>query len=359
MGAAASEGDCLVLAMQTFLAAVVIFGLMIIFHEFGHFIVAKRVGIMVQEFSVGFGFKLASFIKGETTYNLRVFPIGGFVRMAGMEQDDNVPVIDDEKSFNKKTVLQRIAVITAGPLMNFVLAVLLFAAVFVYSGFPIPSTVVGKLVPGGPAELAGLKDGDRIIAIDGEQVNRWEWEKMSAIINSHPDQVVTVTVERSGKRQKILVLTSHDEKGQGKMGIYPAYQNQRLDPFSALAKGTEYTGRFVVLIIDLIGQMIIGKLPADLGGPVRIIYEIKNAVGLGVSNLLQLAAFLSINLGLFNLFPIPALDGSRIMFLVIEWLRGRPVDPVKENLVHLIGFGILLLFFVFVTYNDVLQLIQK
>ena len=345
------------LAMQTFLAAVVIFGLMIIFHEFGHFIVAKRVGIMVQEFSVGFGFKLASFIKGETTYNLRVFPIGGFVRMAGMEQDDNVPVIDDERSFNKKTVLQRIAVITAGPLMNFVLAVLLFAVLFIYSGFPAPSTTVEKLVSGGPAELAGLKAGDKIVAINKEQVSRWE--KMSAIINSHPDQVVTVTVERSGKQQKILVLTNHDEKGQGKLGIYPAYRNQRLDPFTALARGTEYTGRFVVLIIDLIGQMIIGKLPADLGGPVRIIYEIKNAVGLGVSNLLQLAAFLSINLGLFNLFPIPALDGSRIMFLVIEWFRGRPVDPAKENFVHLIGFGILLLFFVFVTYNDVLQLIQK
>ncbi|MFA5383449.1 MAG: RIP metalloprotease RseP [Eubacteriales bacterium] len=344
------------LAIQTILATVVIFGLMIIFHEFGHFIVAKRVGIKVQEFSIGFGLKLASFVKGETTYNLRVFPIGGFVRMAGMEPDDEVPV-DDERSFNKKTVLQRVAVISAGPLMNFVLAVLLFAAVFIYSGFPMPSTIVEKLVPGGPAELAGLKAGDKIVAIDKVQVNRWE--KMSEIINAHPDQVITVTVRRSGEQQKILVLTDHDENGQGKMGIYPAFQNQRLDPFSALARGVEYTGRFVVLIIDLIGQMITGKLPAELGGPVRIVYEIKNAVGFGISNLLQMAAFLSINLGLFNLFPIPALDGSRIMFLVIEWLRGRPVDPVKENLVHLIGFGILLLFFVFVTYNDVLQIIQK
>ncbi|KUK53999.1 MAG: Membrane-associated zinc metalloprotease [Desulfotomaculum sp. 46_296] len=344
------------LAIQTFIATVVIFGLMIIFHEFGHFIVAKRVGIRVQEFSIGFGLKLASFVKGETAYNLRLFPIGGFVRMAGMEPDDEVPV-DDERSFNKKTILQRVAVISAGSLMNFVLAVLLFALLFIYSGFPMPSTTVEKLVSGGPAELAGLKAGDKIVAIDKEQVNRWE--KMSAIINAHPDQIITVTIERNGKQQKVLVLTDHDEKGQGKLGIYPAFQNQRLDPFSSLVKGAEYTGRFVVLIIDLIGQMITGKLPADLGGPVRIIYEIKNAVGFGISNLLQLAAFLSINLGLFNLFPIPALDGSRIMFLVIEWLRGRPVDPVKENFVHLIGFGILLLFFVFVTYNDVLQLIQK
>lgn len=344
------------LAIQTFLATVVIFGLMIIFHEFGHFIIAKRVGIKVQEFSIGFGFKLASFVRGETTYNLRLFPIGGFVRMAGMEPDDEVSV-EDERSFNKKTVLQRVAVISAGSLMNFVLAVLLLAVIFIYSGLPMPSTTVEKLVPGGPAELAGLKAGDKIIAIDKEQVNRWE--KMSAIINAHPDQVITISVERAGKQQKILVLTNHDEKGQGKMGIYPAYRNQRLDPLSSLAKGAEYTGRVVVLIIDLIGQMITGRLPADLGGPVRIIYEIKNAVGFGIFNLLQLAAFLSINLGLFNLFPIPALDGSRIMFLVIEWFRGRPVDPVKENFVHLIGFGILLLFFVFVTYNDVLQLVQK
>jgi len=343
--------------MQTFIATVVIFGLMIIFHEFGHFIVAKRVGIKVQEFSIGFGLKLVSFVKGETTYNLRLFPIGGFVRMAGMEQNDDEVQIDDERSFNKKTILQRMAVISAGSLMNFVLAVLLFAAIFIYYGFPMPGTTVERLVPGGPAELAGLKTGDKIVAIDKEQVN--SWEKMSAIINAHPDQVMTVTIKRAGKQQKILVLTNHDEKGQGKIGIYPAFQDQRLDPLSSLAKGVEYTGRIVGLIINLISQMITGKLPADLGGPVRIVYEIKNAVEFGISNLLQLGAFLSINLGLFNLFPVPALDGSRVMFLIIEWFRGRPVDPAKENFVHLIGFGILLLFFVFVTYNDVLQITQK
>ncbi|HAP93975.1 MAG TPA: RIP metalloprotease RseP [Desulfotomaculum sp.] len=341
--------------MQTLWASLAVFGLLIIFHELGHFIVAKLVGIKIHEFSIGFGFKLAGVVRGETAYNFRVLPLGGFVRMAGMEPEEKIE--DEAQAFNKKTVFQRMMVISAGPLMNFLLAVLLLVVVFMFDGLPLPTTTVEGLLPGGPAIDAGLQPGDRVVAVNGQQVN--QWGKMSAIINAHPDQVLELTIERAGRQQEVHVLTMRDEHGQGKIGIYPVNRVQRLDLFSALFKGAEYTGRVTVLIVQFIGLMITGQSPLDLGGPVRIVSEIKKAAGFGIFSLLQLAAFLSINLGLFNLFPIPALDGSRIMFLVVERLRGQPVDPVKENFIHLIGFGLLMLFFVFITYNDVLQLFQK
>lgn len=341
--------------MQTLWASLAVFGLLIIFHELGHFLVAKQVGIKIHEFSIGFGFKLAGVVRGETAYNLRVLPLGGFVRMAGMEPEEKIE--DEARAFNKKTVFQRVMVISAGPLMNFLLAVLLLAVIFMFEGLPLPTTTVERLLPGGPALNAGLLRGDKVVAINGQQTN--QWEKMSAIINAHPDQTLKLTIERAGKQQEIRVVTMRDENGQGKIGIYPVYKVQPLNVFSALFKGAEYTGRVTVLIVEFIGRMITGQSAVDLGGPVRIVAEIKKAASFGVFNLLQLAAFLSVNLGLFNLFPIPALDGSRIMFLGIEWLRGRPLDPVKENFIHLIGFGLLLLFFVFITYNDVLQLFQR
>lgn len=339
--------------MQTFWASILVFGLLIFFHELGHFTVAKWVGIKVHEFSLGFGPKLLGITRGETVYNLRLLPLGGFVRMAGMEPEEEVE--DEEKSFTKKTVGQRAAVIAAGPLMNFLLAVLLLAVMFIAQGFPTPTTTIAKLVPGQPAERAGLQPGDRIVAIDDQPVTRWE--QISHIVNTHPGQRLTLTVMRAGQEKRISMVTAIDANGLGKIGIYPDQELRRLGFFGALARGVEYTVRISGLILVFIGKMIVGRVPAELGGPVRIVQEINVAVQMGVFYLLQLAAFLSINLGLFNLLPIPALDGSRILFLAVERLRGRPVDPAKENFIHLVGFGLLLLFIVVITYHDILQLL--
>lgn len=341
--------------MQTLWASLVVFGLLIVIHELGHFIVAKLVGIKVHEFSLGFGLKLFGVKRGGTSYNLRLFPLGGFVRMAGMDPEEEVE--DEAGDFNKKTVFQRAMVIFAGPFMNFLLAALIVAVIYMIEGIPVPTTTVDRLLDGGPAQTAGLEPGDRITAINGQQVS--DWGEMSDIINDHPAQTVTLTIERAGQKQEIRLITIRDEQGLGKIGIYPAYKMQSLNIFDAMIKGIQYTGLVTVLIIKYIGLMITGQMPADLGGPVRIVLEIKKAVGFGISSLFQLAAFLNINLGLFNLFPIPALDGSRILFLAAEKLRGRPVDRAKENFIHLLGFGLLLTFFVFVTYKDVLQIFSK
>lgn len=338
--------------MTTFWASVIVFGMLIFFHELGHFTIAKLVGIKVHEFSLGFGPKLLGFKRGDTNYNLRVFPLGGFVRMAGMEPEEDD--VEDGTGFGDKSVLQRISVIFAGPIMNFVLAALLLASIFVFQGLPVSSTEIEEVLPDRPAAAAGLKSGDRILAINGEPVR--QWEQVVEIISINPGKEIEITVERGGMNVTREVVPEVREDGQGWIGIQPKPHFEKQNPFSAIIQGARYTVQVTLLILDFIGKMIFGEAPADLGGPVRVVYEINRAAEMGFVYLLQLAAFLSINLGLFNLFPIPALDGSRITFLIFEWIRGKPVDPEKENFIHLVGFGVLLVLIVFITYNDVLQL---
>lgn len=341
--------------MLTVIASIFVFGLLISFHEFGHFIVAKLVGVKVYEFSIGFGPKLLSIPGKDTSYNLRLLPLGGFVRMAGMEPNEEVDELDQERGFNKKSVWQRMSVIFAGPLMNFFLAVLLLAVVFSFQGQPVPSALsgVGDVVAGDPAQKAGIIAGDRIVAVDGQKVEKWD--ELVTIISARPEQEITVDVIRDNKELQFTVQTLRNEEGVGKIGIYPMEEYIPIGPLKALSLGAEWTARISLMIMDFISKMIFGQASPDLGGPVRVVTEIGKAAHLGFFMLLQMAAFLSINLGLFNLFPIPALDGSRILFLAWEKLRGRPVDPVRENFIHLVGFGLLLLLMVIITYNDILH----
>lgn len=339
--------------MSTFIASIVVFGMLIFFHELGHFAVAKRVGMMVHEFSLGFGPRLVGTTRGETVYNLRAFPLGGFVRVAGMDPEEEV---EKGRSYQDKTILQRMVFIVAGPLMNFVLAAVLLAFIFMAQGMPAPTTEIGELIQGQPAQEAGFQTGDRIVAIEGQQIT--QWEEITALINNNPGRAIDITIVRDGQELIIPVTPAADERGLGLIGIYPGSEMHRMGPVAAVVGGVEYTVRVTVLIVDFIAKMIVGQAPPDLGGPVRIVSEIGRSVDMGVFYLLQLTAFLSINLGLFNLFPIPALDGSRLLFLSFEAVRGRPVDPLKENFIHLVGFGLILLLIVFITYNDVMQLLM-
>ncbi len=341
--------------MATFIASVIIFGLLIFFHELGHFSIAKLVGIKVREFSLGFGPKLLSHSKGETTYNLRAFPLGGFVNMAGM--DPNEEETEEERGFNNKTVGQRIAVIFAGPAMNFLLAVFLLAVLFFSYGVPDkPTNVVQGTLPGKPAEIAGIKPGDTIVAIDGKQIV--SWEQISKIVAENPGRPLEVTVLRGQERINVTVVPYLDENNTGKIGIFPA--PGKVGPVGAVASGIRYTGMLSYQIVAYLGQAIAQKVPLELGGPVQIVATINEAVESTdwFANLMSLGAFLSVSLGLFNLFPIPALDGSRILFLLIEMVRGKPIEQSKENFIHMVGFALLLLLIVFITYNDILRLIM-
>lgn len=342
--------------MQTFIASVVVFGILIFIHELGHFLVAKQVGIMVHEFSLGFGPKVLGLHRGETVYNLRLLPLGGFVRMAGMdpneEADKGIPF---DRTFNHKSAMQRAAVIIAGPLMNFVLAVFVFAFIFMIQGMPYATTEVGEVIKGYPAEKAGLQIGDKIVSINKQPVE--EWNQLVTETNKYPGKPLDLTVQRGSQTLHLSVTTIKDESGQYKIGIKPTNPVvKKLNPLSALVAGASFTVQISGLILTFIGQMFTQQAPADLGGPVRVVSEIGKAAEFGVFSVMQLAAFLSINLGLFNLLPIPALDGSRVLFLLWEKITGRPVEPSKESFIHLVGFGLLLLLMVVITYNDIVSL---
>lgn len=337
--------------MLTLVAAVVIFGLLIFFHELGHFMTAKKVGIGVLEFAIGFGPRLLSRQKGETVYSLRVFPLGGFVRVVGEDPDES----EEEDSFQTKPVWARFAFIAAGPLMNFVLAVILFSLIyFAFLGVPVyQSTQIGELLPGGRAEAVGLQEGDRILSIAGERVN--DWSELVSRIHAYPEQEIIIEFERRGETRSVQVVPDRDpQTGEGRIGIQAQTVMYAVIP--SLQHGIEHTIWFIRLFAVSIVQMITGRAAPDVMGPVGIIKIVGEVAKTGVVNLMSLAAIISLNLGILNLLPIPALDGSRLMFLVVEGVRGRPVDPQKESFIHFVGFTVLILLMIVIAYRDLARL---
>ncbi len=338
------------------LISLLVLGVLIFIHEFGHFIIAKLTGVKVDDFSIGFGPKILGFKRGETEYNWRVLPFGGYCLMAGMDASDE-EACQSKNAFVNKTVAQRMAVISAGPLMNFLLAILLFAAVFLFYGVTTGATAeIGAVADGKPAAEAGLQSGDIVKAIDGKEIS--DWTTMVEIIHANPEVSLQFTVERDGESFITEIIPYEDETGQGMIGIEAgAVITEKENPWTALKHGVEYTGELTMMIITYLGRMITGQAAVDLGGPVMIVSEIGKAASFGWASIAQLAAYLSINLGLLNLLPIPALDGSRLIFLGIEGIKGSPVNPQKENIVNFAGFVFLMLLMILVTYHDIISLL--
>jgi regulator of sigma E protease len=345
------------------LSIIFVFGLLVMIHEFGHFIVARLNGIKVLEFAFGFGPKIVGYKGKETEYNLRVVPLGGFVRLYGMDpevNEDGEQVIapsHDSRSFMNKKVWQRMAVIAAGAIMNFVLAIVLFVLVFAYFGIPTAANgnIIGSLVEGKPAAQAGIQIGAKILAVDG--VATPEWNKLVDVIHSKPNQKVALTVEQGGKQETFTLQTEKDEQtGYGMVGIAPEVIYQKTSLIDSIKYGWQQTVDLTKLIIVTLAKMITGKTQAELGGPVAIAQVIGEGAEQGWANLLSLTGMLSVQLGLLNLFPIPALDGSRLVFLLIEGLRGKPIAPERENFIHFIGFVLLFALMIAVTYQDVVKL---
>lgn len=334
--------------MTTLIASIFVFGLLIMFHELGHFIMAKSVNIKVNEFSIGFGPILLKKSRGETLYSVRVLPLGGYVKMEGEDEAS-----EDERSFSKKPPLQRMAVIAAGPIMNFVLAILLIALISFFVG--IATTEIGAVVADSPAEQSGIKPGDRIVSINDIKIT--QWEQVVSIIGSNPEKTLKIVVERDKKLETYNVkpVKKAIQNGgyRGVIGI-----ESRVKKYSilvSLENGIQRTYWMTKMIFLGLINMILGKIKPDIVGPVGIIHMVGEAARIGFLNLIYLASIISINLGLFNLLPIPALDGSRLLFILIEGLRGKPIDPEKEGLIHLIGFAILMMLMVFIAYKDFIR----
>lgn len=330
--------------MLTAISAIFVFLMVILVHEFGHFAVAKLVGIKVNEFSIGMGPKILQTKKGETEYTLRILPIGGYVKMEGEDEKSN-----DPRSFSKVPALSRIAVVAAGAIMNFISAIIILA--IVSHGIGMPSNTVDTALPGSPAEEAGIKSNDTIISINGNKINSWN-AIVDNINEANPDKEMEVIVNRDGDILNFNIFPEVKE-GRTVIGVAPAY----IKSFSSAVRGGfEKTSMFLRLMFEFIGMVFQGKVSTnDLSGPVGVIREVGVAARLGIYNLLYLLGFISINLGFFNLLPIPALDGSRIVFLVIELIRGKPIDPDREGFIHLIGFVLLISLMLIVTYKDILK----
>jgi len=346
--------------MQTIIASIIIFGLIIFVHEFGHYLVAKLTGIRVEEFSLGMGPKVIGKKWGETLYSIRALPLGGFCKMTGETGSDEYRPVEthDLRRFDQKPIWVRMSVIFAGPLMNFLLAIVLFTMIFAILGMPQDlTTKIGSVVTNEAADSAGLKPGDRIVQINDEPVDTWR--DLVAIIHTNAGNRLKLTVEREGNTFEVQVVPRLDpENNVGIIGITPdeiIWENIGIIP--AIKIGLERTYEITRLTIVGLLEIITGKTSAEgIAGPVGILQLIGESARFGLIYLVNLTALISINLGLLNLLPIPALDGSRLFFLGVEALRGRPVNPAKENFVHLVGFVLLMILMVIITYRDILRI---
>ncbi|HWI63159.1 MAG TPA: M50 family metallopeptidase [Symbiobacteriaceae bacterium] len=350
------------MGVTDFLWAIPVFGLLIFIHELGHFAVAKAFGIRVHEFALGFGPVLAGFEAGETRYNLRAVPLGGFVRMAGMEDGD----VDDPRGFNRKPVYARALVIAAGPIMNFFLAALLYAGLLFFIGVDVSdstrlgeimkncdTTIAGQVVTRPcPAYTAGLRQGDEVQSINGVKVATWS--HIQEVVSKSEGKTLAFVVKRGQENVEVRSEPIF-ESGKWMVGIRPSTRREPLG--SALVQGATWTYQTSVMWVQGFVGMILGKVKPELSGPVGITRTIAETASHGLDMLILLAAFLSINLGLFNLLPIPALDGSRLVFLGVESVRGRKVDPARENIVHFVGFLILIGLMLVITYSEVRKLL--
>lgn len=331
--------------MLTAIAAIFVFLMVIVFHEFGHFVVAKLVGIKVNEFSIGMGPKIFQREKGETKYTLRALPIGGYVSMEG-EDENSI----DPRSFNNVPPLSRIAVVAAGAIMNFILAIIVFSIVTYSIG--LPTTIISKTIEGSPAEEVGVLSGDEIVSINGIKTNSWD-EIVDVINTSNPEEDMNIVLLRDGQSIEYILKPEINEENRVIIGIVPEFHKSFL---SSIKGGLQKTGAVLKIMFDFIKMLFKGQVSTkDLSGPVGVIYAIGETAKYGMINLLYLLGFISVNLGFFNLLPIPALDGSRIVFLIVEMIRGKALDPEKEGFIHFIGFVLLIVLMIAVTYSDIIR----
>lgn len=414
--------------MQQVIVFILVLSLLVFIHELGHFLFAKRAGILVREFAIGFGPKIFARTYGETMYSIRALPLGGYVRMAGedvelielktgsliyatqtadgqldhlylyelpqqeqamvigrvveadLEKELTVVLEDQEqrehryhlhpqalvhydqknvmqiapldRQFGSKTTGQKAMTIFAGPLFNIILTVVLFAVLVLMSGIE-DRLPVDQVMPQSPAAQAGIQKGDLITAVGGKEVRNMDQLRYE-LMESEGNEV-TITVKR-GEELLTYPLIPQKNGEMYQIGVqFRQDQMKRKASFGeAVGAGFSKTYDWTVMIVDSLGKLVTGQLSVQsLGGPVQMGSITGKAAESGLEPLIQITALLSLNLGIFNLLPIPALDGSRLVFIGLEAIRRRPIDPNKESMVHFVGFALLMMLMIFVTYNDI------
>ena len=382
--------------MVTAIVTIVIFLVLITLHEFGHFIMAKSVGVKVLEFAVGMGPAIFKRQKGETLYSIRIFPIGGYCRMEGEDEET-----DDQRAFCNQKLWKRFIVVAAGAILNVILGFVIFI-VIVFSQDQVQLPVVDTIDARSNLAQSGVLPGDEIIRIDGKKVHFYrDIPLYTSTLDANSE--IDIRVKRDGqqydyKLQPVLnevtyqftedginvidVMNGQTEErfieyGPGEREQYAEYigkeaqsrqyilgfhpKQEDLTVLNVLSESYHNTGFVVRLVYSALGQMITGQTGIDqMSGPIGIVSEVNTAVNSGSSvNVLSIMALLTISLGIFNLLPLPALDGGRLFFMIIELIRRKPIPPEKEGMVHAIGLLLLLLFALVISFNDILKLVGK
>jgi regulator of sigma E protease len=344
---------------------IVLLGVLVFIHEFGHFIVAKLLGVKVLKFSLGFPPAMFKRKWGETEYMLSWVPLGGYVKLLGEdpESDETIPPKEQARAFTNKPLISRIAIIAAGPISNFVLAMVLLCIAFM-AGWPVLLSQVGEVVPSSPAMQAGLKPGDIITSINGKHI--WRWEDMRETIEKSAGKQLTVTVKRDGRSLELKVTPAlSNQKGifgeaVGRIGVTQSGKGVQLGFAASLHEGVKFTFHLTKQVVVALVRLVRGEMsPKALSGPITIFQFSGETIRLGFLNYLFLISFISINLAIINLLPIPILDGGHIMFFLVEAVIRRPVTGKAREVAVQMGLLFIVFLVVLVFYNDISRIVTQ
>ncbi|MFV0464757.1 MAG: RIP metalloprotease RseP [Lachnospiraceae bacterium] len=343
-----------------FIIAIIIFSMIILFHELGHFLFAKRAGIRVNEFSLGLGPTIFGITRGETKYSIKLLPFGGACMMEGEDGTGEGEPAQD--SFQSKSVWARISVVFGGPLFNFIMA-FVFAVILISSvGYDKP--VIADVIDGYPAEEAGIAAGDEIIKINSTSIHFYR--EVTMYTTFHSGEILNITYVRDGEKMTAVIKPQYDEEtGRSLIGIYGTNEREKGNFFEILKYSVFEVKFWIVNTVESLMMLFRGQVSVnDMSGPVGIVNAIGDTYDQSVTdgyyyvfiNMLNIAILLSANLGVMNLLPLPALDGGRLMFLAYELITRKKVDPQKEGFVHFVGIICLLGLMVLIMFNDIRKL---
>lgn len=353
--------------MSMIIGLVIVLGVLIFFHELGHFLVAKAFGVGVERFSLGFGPKLVAKKIGRTEYRISVLPLGGYVKMVGEQPDEEIDPEEVAFSFTHKPVLQRMLIVAAGPFFNFMLCIVIFFGIFGTTGLMVLKPVIGEVRADSPAEAAGVKSGDVIVSADGRQIETWP--EMADVISESKGEPIEFTVNREGRSLDLTIEPAMDKVedifGESHerfmIGITAAGETESvpLNPVEAMGESLHRTWMIIKLTVVSVVKLIQGALSVKtLGGPIMIAQIAGEQVQHGAVNLLSFIALVSVNLGILNLLPVPVLDGGHLVFFAIEGVRGSPVSLRAREIAQQVGIFLLLTLMVFVFYNDIMRILS-
>lgn len=338
---------------MSIIVALLIFGLLIFFHELGHFLFAKRGGIGVTSFSLGMGPAILKKQIGETEYALRILPFGGSCAMVGEDTES-----DAENAFNKKSVWTRISVVAAGPVFNFILAFV--GAVIMVCCVGVDKPVITEMMEGYPAYEAGVRAGDEIISMNGRNIG--VYRDISMYIQLHQGEAIDLVYKRDGERYETTIVPKMDEEGYYLMGITGGAYTKCTNPLEVIKYAGCEVGYWIHMVFDSLKLMVSGQVSREeVGGPVRIVsmigdtYEQSAAISgfMVFISMLNMVIFLSANLGVMNLLPIPALDGGRLLLMLVEVVTRKRVPEKVEGYIHMAGFAVLMALMVLILFNDI------